>query len=67
MNIRRHFLIFLISIGKMIGDYVAFAYSPASLFNTHVEAQLMPGGHAGMTEEEYKIPLIVVEKINNIL
>ena len=46
---------------KMIGDYVAFAYSPASLFNTHIEAQLMPGGHAGMTEEEYKIPLIVVE------
>ena len=52
----------LLEIEKMIGDYVAFAYSPASLFNTHIEAQLMPGGHAGMTEEEYKIPLIVVEK-----
>ena len=46
----------------MIGDYVAFAVSNKSIFNTHIEAQEMPGGHAGLTEEEIRIPLIVVEK-----
>ena len=46
----------------MIGDYVALAVSELSVFNTHLEAQLMPGGHAGLTPEEYEIPLIVIEK-----
>ena len=46
----------------MIGDYVALAVSAASIFNTHYEAQVMPGGHAGLTAEETLIPLIVVEK-----
>ena len=45
----------------MIGDYVALAVSPVSIFNTHYEAQVMPGGHAGLTAEETRIPLIVVE------
>ena len=45
----------------MIGDYVALAVSPVSIFNTHYEAQVMPGGHAGLTAEEARIPLIVVE------
>ena len=45
----------------MIGDYVALAVSDTSIFITHLEAQLMPGGHAGLTPEEYIIPLIVVE------
>ena len=47
----------------LIGDYVAFAVSDASIFVSHLEAQLMPGGHAGLTEEEIAIPLIAVEKI----
>ena len=47
---------------EMIGDYVALAVSAASIFNTHYEAQVMPGGHAGLTAEEARIPLIVVEK-----
>ena len=58
----------LFGIGKnheclesMIGDYVALAVSDRSLFNTHMEAQEMPGGHAGLTPEEIKIPLIVIE------
>ena len=46
----------------MIGDYVALAVSDMSIFNTHYEAQEMPGGHAGLTAEETRIPLIVVEK-----
>ena len=46
----------------MIGDYVAAAVSDVSIFNTHYEAQMMPGGHAGLTAEETRIPLIVVEK-----
>ena len=45
---------------SMIGDYVALAISDVSIFNTHLEAQEMPGGHAGMTREEYVIPLIVI-------
>ena len=45
-----------------IGDYVAAAISDSSVFNTHYEAQVMPGGHAGLTAEETRIPLIVVEK-----
>ena len=45
----------------MIGDYVALAVSHVSIFNTHYEAQVMPGGHAGLTAEETRIPLIVVE------
>ena len=47
---------------EMIGDYVALAVSAVSVFNTHYEAQMMPGGHAGLTAEEARIPLIVVEK-----
>ena len=59
----------LFGIGKdhadlkdMIGDYVAVSVSDVSVFNTHHEADSTPGGHAGLTEEEYVIPLIVVER-----
>ena len=47
---------------EMLGDYVAFSISPKAIFNTHIEAQEMPGGHAGLTAEEIKIPLIVIAK-----
>ncbi len=47
---------------RMVGDYVALSVSDISVFNTHLEAQETPGGHAGMTEEEMKVPLIVIEK-----
>ena len=46
----------------MLGDFVAFSVSPKSIFNTHIEAQEMPGGHAGLTSEEIRIPLIVIQK-----
>ena len=48
-------------LDRMIGDYVALAVSDRSIFNTHLEAQEMPGGHAGLTEEEISIPLIVID------
>ncbi len=47
---------------EMIGDYIAAAVSDSSIFNTHLEAQAMPGGHAGLTAEETRIPLIVIKK-----
>ena len=46
----------------MIGDYVALAISDKSIFNTHIEAQEVPGGHAGLTREEVCIPFIVIGK-----
>lgn len=46
----------------MIGDYVALAISDKSIFNTHIEAQEVPGGHAGLTREEVCIPFIVIDK-----
>ena len=46
----------------MLGDYLAIAISNQSIFNTHVEAHLMPGGHAGLTKEELEIPLIAIER-----
>lgn len=47
---------------EMIGDYVALAISDKSIFNTHIGAQEMSGVHAGLTEEERRIPFIVIEK-----
>ncbi|SNU05694.1 Predicted pyrophosphatase or phosphodiesterase, AlkP superfamily [Lachnospiraceae bacterium] len=47
-------------LADMLGDYVAFSISDVSIFVSHYEAQIMPGGHAGLTPEEYIIPLIVV-------
>ena len=48
-------------LAAMIGDYVALAVSETSIFNTHIEVQKLPGGHAGLTREEIEVPLIVVE------
>ena len=45
----------------MIGDFLACGITNTTVFATHIEAQMMPGVHAGMTPEEYSIPLIVVE------
>ena len=48
-------------LAGMIGDYVAVAVSDTSIFNTHIEAQETPGGHAGATGEEISVPLIVID------
>lgn len=46
----------------MLGDYLAIAVDDLSIFNTREEAQHFIGVHAGMTEDEMIIPLIVLEK-----
>ena len=45
-----------------IGDYVAISVADESVFVTHKEASMMPGGHAGLTKEELEIPLIAICK-----
>ena len=57
----------LFGIGKdhelfrdMLGDYLAISVSDAAIFLTHEEMKIMPGGHAGLTQEELDIPLIAV-------
>ena len=44
----------------MLGDYLAVSISDAAVFLTHEEMRMMPGGHAGLTQEELDIPLIAV-------
>ena len=46
----------------MIGDYVAIAVSNESILITHIEAERLLGGHAGLTKEEMEIPLIAVKR-----
>lgn len=46
----------------MLGDYLAVSVSGTSIFLTHKEADLMPGGHAGLTKAEMEIPLLAVIK-----
>ena len=46
----------------MLGDFVALCVSAKTILNTHIEVQEMPGGHAGLSTEEIRIPLIVIEK-----
>lgn len=45
-----------------LGDYIAISVADVTIFATHMEAELMPGGHAGLTKEELEIPLIAVCK-----
>ena len=47
---------------QMIGDFVALVVTDKSLYFTHYKVQIMPGNHAGLTPEEYTIPLIVIVK-----
>ena len=45
-----------------LGDYIAISVADVSVFVTHKEAEMLPGGHAGLTKEEMEIPLIAVVK-----
>ena len=47
---------------RFLGDYLAIAVDDEALFVTHLEASLMPGGHAGLTKEELEIPLIAIKR-----
>lgn len=46
----------------MLGDYLAIAVDDLSICNTIKEANHFIGMHAGLTEEEMKIPLIIIER-----
>lgn len=47
---------------KMLGDYLAIATNDLSIYNTREEAEFFIGVHAGLTEDEMRIPLIVIER-----
>ena len=47
----------------MLGDYLAIAVDDLSIYNTREEADLFIGVHAGLTEDEITIPLIVIDDI----
>ena len=46
----------------MLGDYLAIAIDDMTIFNTREEAEHFISVHAGLTEDEMTIPLIVIEK-----
>lgn len=46
----------------MLGDYLAVAIDDLSVFNTKEKAEKFISVHAGLTEDEMIIPLIVLEK-----
>lgn len=46
----------------MLGDYLAIAIDDLSIYSSKEEAEFYIGVHAGMTEDEMIIPLIVIEK-----
>ena len=47
-------------LSDSLGDYLAISVADESIFVTHKEALLMPGGHAGLTKAEVEIPLIAL-------
>ena len=46
----------------MLGDYLAIAVDDLSIYTTREEADYFVGVHAGLTEDEMIIPLIIVER-----
>ncbi len=46
---------------EMLGDYLAIAVDDLSIYNSREEKEFFIGVHAGLTEEEMMIPLIVIE------
>lgn len=47
---------------SMLGDYLAVAIDNLAIFNTREERDAFVGVHAGLTEDEMNIPLIVIKK-----
>lgn len=47
---------------KMLGDYLAIAIDDLSIYSTKEEADFFIGVHAGLTEDEMTIPLIIIEE-----
>lgn len=48
---------------EMLGDYLAVGTGDLTIFSTKEEAEEIKGVHAGLREEEMRIPLIVVENM----
>lgn len=46
---------------RAIGDYLATSTGALSIFNSEEERDFFVGGHAGLTEKEMMVPLIVIE------
>lgn len=46
----------------MLGDYLAIAVDDLSIYNTREEADYYVGVHAGLTEDEMNVPLIIIER-----
>lgn len=46
---------------NMLGDYLAIAVDDLSIYSTREEADFFVGVHAGLTEDEMIIPLIIIE------
>lgn len=46
----------------MLGDFLAVAIDDLSIFNTREEKESFIAMHAGLTEDEMIIPLILIEK-----
>lgn len=47
---------------NMLGDYLAIAIGDLTIFNTREEKEAFIGVHAGMTEDEMRIPFIAIER-----
>lgn len=47
---------------EMLGDYLAIAVGDMSVYSSREEADFFIGVHAGITEDEMVIPLIIIEK-----
>ena len=46
-----------------LGDYIAIAYSDGTIFkNDKNDHKYMAASHAGITSDEIKVPLIIIEK-----
>lgn len=46
----------------MLGDYLAIAVDDLTIYSTKEEKDFFISVHAGLTEDEMAIPLIIVEK-----
>lgn len=47
---------------EMLGDYLAVAVGDLSIYSRREEADFFVGAHAGLTEDEMVIPLIIIER-----
>lgn len=49
-------------LNELIGDYIAIGTSDLTIFNTYAERDKFIGVHAGLTDAEMEVPLIIIER-----